>query len=218
MRTEAVCVLSLALVACGKVDDEGVDPGWIDDLEDGDDAIEPLEARVGYWYTNHDETAGGVQMPGERFVPTLGGVDDSAYCAGTTGYGFTEWGAKLGVTLQQDGLVGTVLPYDITGYTGIAFRARGNIGIDVAVPTPAVLETANGGECVTSEAAPCNDFHGHPVALGANWREYELPLDALRQEGWGFAAPFDATQALAIEFEIGAGLTFDICIDDLRFY
>ena len=216
MRAIPVCVVTLALVACGKVEEAG-DPGLIDDLEDGDDAIEPLEARIGYWYTNHDET-GGTQMPSSQFVPTLGGVDGSAYCAGTSGHGFTEWGAKMGVTLHQEQVGSAPLPYDLAGRTGIAFRARGNVGIDVVVPTLAVLEIAHDGECVPSESAACNDFHGQPVALAAEWREYRLPLASLRQEGWGQVAPFDPSRAMAIEFEIDAGLTFDICVDDLRFY
>ena len=217
MRALPACVLTLALVGCGKVEDAAVDPGLIDDLEDGDAAIEPLEARIGYWYTNHD-ASDGTQMPTPEFVPTVGGVDGSAYCAGTSGNGFTDWGAKLGVTLHQDQVGSVPRPYDVSDRTGIAFRARGNVGIDVVVATPATLEIANGGECVPGPSVACNDFHGQPVALAAEWREYQLPLASMRQEGWGLAAPFDPTRALAIEFEIDAGLTFDICVDDLRFY
>jgi hypothetical protein len=217
MRPSLACLLLLTLVACGKVEEPGADPGLIDDLEDGDDAIEPLEARIGYWYINHDESDGSL-MPGPDFAPTIGGVDDSAYCAGVAGRGFTGWGVKLGVTLQQAQPDVIASPYDISSRTGIAFRARGNVGIDVVVPTPAALEIAHGGECVPGATVACNDFHGQPVALAGEWREYQLPLASLQQEGWGLAVPFDPMRALAIEFEIDAGLTFDICVDDLRFY
>jgi hypothetical protein len=216
MRALSAGVL-LSLIGCGKVEEPGVDPGLIDDLEDGDDAIESLEARFGFWYTAHD-ASGGTQMPSALFSPTVGGVDGSAYCAGTTGHGFADWGAKLGVTLQQDHGDPVPLPYDISERAGIAFRARGNVGIDVVVATPAVLEVANGGECAPGASVLCNDFHGQPVALAAEWREYQVPLASLRQEGWGQAARFDPSRAMAIEFEIDAGLTFDICVDDLRFY
>src|SRR5687768_4055128 len=48
----------------------------LDDLEDGDDAINGETGRMGGWYTFHDDTVGGVQEPPETgFVPTAGGAD-----------------------------------------------------------------------------------------------------------------------------------------------
>ena len=237
VRTHALLptLLIAAAAACGQIQappadsdariepDARIDPdaaaddsALIDDLEDGDDAVAARGGRAGVWSIVHDRTPGGVQTPSMPFAPTLGGVTGSRYCAGTTGYGFTDWGASLQVDLDHPAS-GRARPYDASAYTGIQFQARGNVKVEAQVVMPAALAVDNGGTCTPGER-PCNDFHGWAIQLGPEWVEYRLPFADIAQQGWGTAAPFDPTQALRVRFGIAKGLTFNLCVDNLRFY
>src|SRR2546429_6093168 len=146
----AVLTGSLVLVcACGQVnaimpdaqaspDTAADDSQLIDDLEDGDDRIQPVGGRVGSWAVYHDDSPGGVQTPSGTFAPTVGGAGGSKYCAGTTGSGFGVWGAKLSVELDHPP-GGDNQPFDLSRLSGIEFQARGNGPVRFEVMTPAAL-------------------------------------------------------------------------------
>jgi hypothetical protein len=198
--------------------DAGEEPlDLIDDLEDGDDRIIETSGRVGFWYTINDGT--GVQDPFPEFVPSEGGAGGSAFSARTTGSDFTDWGAKLGLDLNQETEGDVVLGYDVSGHTGIRFWARGDVQVRAVIVSASVLDEALGGRCVPAEDSACDDHYGTPVALTGEWEEYELDFSEMAQVGWGQELPLDLSSALAIEFEIATNVaSFDIAIDDVALY
>jgi hypothetical protein len=161
------------------------DPNVIDDLDDGDDNIPMVNGRRGFWYVYNDESASGTQTPpSNNFAPTAMGADGSAFAARTTGSGFTVWGAGMGFDLNappQDGAPKG--SFDASGFTGIAFKAKGSVAIRVLVQTAGVLPTAMGGTCTPGTAAgtECEDAHGKDVSLTTTWKEYQVPWTGPRR-------------------------------------
>jgi hypothetical protein len=226
--TLAACT---GLVACaGGGTDGGDDDGptgpadLIDDLEDGDDAINETNGRLGGWYTFNDESTTGNQIPpGTGFTATTGGADGSAFSAATSGSGFTVWGAGMGFDLNNPtavGLTGPRAPYDASRFTSIAFKAKGNVPIRVSLEVVGVTPTDRGGTCTpsTTMGEECDDLHGAPVDLTSDWQEYVLRFDELRQGGWGKTVPFAATDVTAVLFQADKDVSFDVAVDDVRFY
>lgn len=206
---------------------DGPDPDapfdLIDDLEDGDDAITETGGRLGGWYTFHDESAGTQIPPASGFTPTSGGADGSAFSAGTSGSGFTVWGAGMGFDLNNPAAVGGTGargPYDASPYKSIAFKARGNIAVRVALETVGVTPSDRGGTCTPStvEGMECEDLHGVMLTLNGEWQDFEIEFEALRQGGWGRPVPFAATEVTAVLFQADKDLMFDFAVDDVRFY
>lgn len=218
----------LAACAGGGSDDDDTGPtgptDLIDDLEDGDDSINETNGRLGGWYTFNDESTTGSQIPpASGFTTTTGGADGSAFSAGTSGTGFTVWGAGMGFDLNNPEAVGMTGPraaYDSSRYTGVAFKAKGNVKITLSVETVGVTPVDRGGTCTpgTMEGEECDDLHGKLLDLTSDWQEYVIPFAELRQGGWGRPVPFAATDVTAVLFQTDANLTFDISVDDVRFY
>jgi hypothetical protein len=205
--------------------DAGLGPvDMIDDLEDGDDAILAAGGRQGAWSTFHDETKGAVQTPSDTmFTATMGGADGSKFAAATTGMGFTDWGAGMGLDLNAPDEVGGTMtrgPYDASKYKTIAFSAKGNVTIWVGVEISATSPTDQGGTCTPSTVAgmECEDLHGLSVKLTPDWHEYTIPYAELKQQGWGKPVDFDPKTMISIQFQVDANLSFDYAIDNVRFY
>ncbi len=192
----------------------------IDDLEDGDPVIANLEGRVGAWYTYNDASAGASQSPaaGAMFTPTAGGASGSAFHANTTGSGFAEWGAGMGLDLNNpgDGMGGAGIKgtYDASGYGGIAFSARGNAAVRVKLQVEAIVPTAEGGTC----ADMCDDAHGATIQLTGDWVQYSVTFAEAAQEGWGTVASFDAATLMGLQFQSPANTQFEIAIDSVGFF
>ena len=218
----------LAGCAGGDRDDDGTTPtgpsDLIDDLEDGDDAIYATNGRIGGWYTFNDESTTGTQVPpGSGFTTTTGGADGSAFAAGTSGNGFTVWGAGMGFDLNNPAAVGMPGPraqYDASRFASIAFKAKGNVPIRVSLEVAGVTPTDRGGTCAPSMAMgeECDDLHGTLVDLTPEWKDYVIEFGQLRQGGWGKAVPFAATDVTAVLFQTDKDVSFDIAVDDVRFY
>lgn len=230
MRIKLLKLVGVIAIAGGCANsggDDGPDPtlpsDLIDDLEDGDDAIAETNGRLGGWYTFNDATAGTQIPPESGFTPTAGGADGSAYAAGTSGSGFTEWGAGMGFDLNNPEAVGGTGvrgPYDASPYRSIAFKAKGNVPLRLALETLGVTPTDRGGRCTPStvEGMECEDLHGSLINLTAEWKDYELEFSALRQGGWGQAVPFAAAEVTSVLFQVDKDLMFDVAVDDVRFY
>jgi endoglucanase len=197
----------------------------IDDMEHSDGSILSVCGRQGYWYTYNDATSGGSQTPlaATPFTPAiiqggrvLGDGGASAHAAHTNGNGFTTWGAGMAFDLNSPG-AGTKLPYDATRYTGIRFWARIASGTQatVRVNIPERATDAVGNIC----APKCSDHFGKTLTLTASWVEYTLHFTGaeLAQSGWGTAATFDKSTLLGVQFQVAAGSTFDLWIDDISF-
>ncbi len=224
MNTPMRIFVMASLVGCaGGGETAPVGGDLVDDLEDGDDAIVDADGRRGGWYTFNDETDGMQEPPGSGFVPTPGGAGDSAYAAGTSGGGFTEWGAGMGFDLNNPEAVGETgerAAYDASAYAGIAFQARGNVDVRVALETLGVTPTDRGGSCTpsTTEGMECEDVHGVAIELTDEWREIQIPFAQIRQGGWGKPVPFAAAEVTAVLFMVAQGEDFEITVDDVRLY
>jgi hypothetical protein len=221
-------VASTGCAGGGGRDDDGTTPtgpsDLIDDLEDGDDAINETSGRMGGWYTFNDESTTGTQMPpGSGFTTTSGGADGSAFAAATSGNGFTVWGAGMGFDLNNPtavGMTGSRAQYDASRFTSIVFKAKGNVPIRVSLEIVGVTPSDRGGTCApsTTMGEECDDLHGTLVDLTSDWKEYVVEFGKLRQGGWGKAVPFAATDVTAVLFQTDKDVSFDIAVDDVRFY
>jgi hypothetical protein len=193
------------------------DPLMIDDVEDGDLTICGNGGRVGTWYTNDSSTL---------VTPSLGGLpavrSDSSVCMETAASGSTTW-ATLGFTLKGTS-VATRLPYDISAYTGLRFWARR--GAASSYPSSVIVQliqtntttVAEGGTCNTS-VYECSDHYAYGVSVSTAWAEYQLPFTSFYQSStWGSYFPRDLTSVLAIEFLLKNTSSYDLQVDDVRFY
>jgi hypothetical protein len=195
----------------------------IDDMEDGDAEICKSGKRDGYWYVVDDNTSTNLTpAAGTTFVQTAipGGRGTSHQAARFTGSGFTSWGAQMGFSSNA---------YDASQVGGIKFSMKSDVPVIVGFPIPATSpasETA-GGTCQDSPTArDCDEHFAFTVGASDNaWVERTVPFAALRQtapfHGIGNLIPgsamWDPSQLLGIYF--GTHLsTFDIWIDDVRFY
>jgi len=193
----------------------------IDDLEDGDSQILDAGGRIGYWFTYNDGSAGAEQSPSANtdFLPGSGGADGSSFAAHTSGSGFVEWGAGMSFDFNNPGSNKDVV--DASGFTGIAFKAKGNATIYVAVATRAVTSEQYGGTCVpgTGDGTLCDDAHGMYFELSSDtWQQYALDFSQIQQGAWGQPFPFEADQVMSMQFEAAEGVDFDIWVDEIGFY
>ncbi|WP_438030700.1 hypothetical protein [Sorangium sp. So ce233] len=199
-------------------------PLLIDDMEDGDNNIIPLEdeanPRRGFWFAAND-------MNGEQF-PEAGNFSmsqlvlprgDSTSAVNTwADDGFTTWGALVGFLLNADE-AGNESLYDASGFRGIAFWAYAERGsyARMIVDIADVQTWRAGGICGTNGL--CDDHFRKIVALTPCWKYYEVPFADLKQTGWGekFEA-VDVTRLWAIQFRYSAGQKFNVWVDDVAFY
>ena len=196
----------------------------VDDLEDGENAIQMLGQRTGYWFTYNDGSAAQIPAPDPSgatpFKPSAGG-HSAMFSAHTSGPAFTKWGAGMGFDFNNS--ASKSCAYDASAYAGIKFWAKGNVAIKamVTVPGTTLMTGTNYGTCVG--AAVCEDHYSlqpKPV-LTDTWTQYTLDFastTAFAQEGWGTQATFDKSHLLAVQFQVAMGLPFDFSIDDVTFY
>ncbi|WP_437590914.1 hypothetical protein [Sorangium sp. So ce1000] len=214
---------------------EGVVPTdveLIDDMEDGDSAIEETGGRVGYWYSFNDGT--GTQTPPVYteempvgFIPEelAEPRGESTMAMHTFGSGFTEWGAGVGFALN--GPDGGLSAYDASAYSGIVFWAKlGDPGAlaTMKVAIPDKFSDPAGGICDESGenvANPCFDDWLFTTPLGTEWAPVVIPFEALSRGSEGAepdAQTIDLTGLFAVEFGFAEGEDFDVYIDDIGFY
>ena len=203
----------------GSTGDIDIDPdNMIDNFEDGDGALIPNGGRQGYWYIFNDETEGATQTPDGEVLPVEGGSDGTAMAMNTAGSGFTEWGAGIGIDLNNEGGGmeggnGIKMTYDSSAYAGVVLTAKGNGQIRAMVQIEATIPPEEGGTC----AVDC-DPHGKVLLLSDEWQQFTLPFDQLNQEGWGTPAAWDSATVVGLQFKVGASTDFDFWIDEVGFY
>jgi hypothetical protein len=206
---------------------EAIDPtALIDDMEDQNSAISPIDGRSGGWWTAGDETPSATIVPpqGSPALPELvpGGRCGSQYAMRVTGQGFSEWGALLGLNLAYDASGGVF--YDASLRQGIGFWAR--IGDTSTNQMRLALSDINsepkGGMCSENGEVgqSCFDTFGVTISsLGTTWRYYKVPFSGLTQRYFGLPAEELDTSALyTVGFNIEANMVFDLWIDDVSFY
>jgi hypothetical protein len=187
----------------------------VDDFEDGD-TLAP-STPGGVWFATNDATPGAVQAP-NPWVPTPGGADGSAFAACTNGSGFLNWGALFGVVFPASETPNDLLCLDVSGISGIRFKARGSGIVRLNLPTRATTSTDLGGLCSGTE---CNYFPNAPLALTSEWQTFEIPWSSV-QPGNQFFDPRDlfgmSYQAYVVFFPAQSPINFDFCVDDIELF
>lgn len=182
----------------------GGDP-LIDDFEDGDDAVLPLEGRAGFWRWAREIDAPGT-APALMPLPRPGASRANRLAQHVKGAQLEDWGA----TIQFNFLPGC---YDASNYGGLSFQARGPGRIYVSPREVSVIPIADGGTCVSD----CYNPHVTKVDLDGTWRSFRVHWSELRQRGMGKPA-LDPRRLHGIAFMIRAEDTpYDVWLDDVRF-
>jgi len=180
----------------------------LDDFDDGDLLLRPDEQRAGEWYSFTDETAGCAKLRVES--------GDSSPALHFSGGGFTKWGAGFGVSLAWSIAQSGVCTYDLSAFSGVRFRARGNGTVRLNFPSKKSAFKSAGGECPDSEG--CYDQQGRNIGLSPNFREFVIPFCSLGQRGFGSPlGPFDSTRITNLNFLVQSKGNFDVWLDDIEF-
>ncbi|MEO6602314.1 MAG: hypothetical protein ABIQ16_20705 [Polyangiaceae bacterium] len=188
---------------------EGNSP-LIDDFEDNDTRIAPLEQRAGFWSTSTDGTGTQWPLPGSSFPMSRipGGRGASRFAVHVRGGTFTNWGQVVSADLSARRC------YDASVYGGIALWARGRGHLDVMPKMTQIAPAEYGGSCTHD----CYDGHSATITLASQWHEERFTWAEFKQKGYGQAIPFDPHSLLSLEFRLLPSKTpFDYWIDDVRF-
>ena len=182
----------------------------IDDFEDANSLISPLEHRAGVWAPFSDGT--GVQRPfgGGSVTPEriAGGRGSSLFALHLSGTKFSKWGAGLNGDLTARRC------YDASVYAGLTFWSRGRGSFNVYVKMTQLVPEEFGGSC----AHDCYDGHHAKVLGSAKWQEQRITWAELKQTGFGMQIPFDPHSLLSLELSVAPDQTpFDFWVDDVRF-
>jgi hypothetical protein len=182
----------------------------IDDFEDDDARIAPLEHRAGFWSAFNDNTAS--QRPTLRGPLAMtripGGRGSSRFALHTSGGKFRKWGALLAAEFSARRC------YDASAYAGLTFWARGRGSFNVVVKMTQIAPEEYGGSCTHD----CNDSHRALVSLTSTWQEKRVTWAELEQKGFGQVVPFDPRSLLSLELTVAPEQTpFDFWVDDVRF-
>jgi len=187
----------------------------LDDLEDGDIFLSSTPGGV--WFNANDET--GTQSP-NPFTASANPGNGSKYAACTHGNGFSGWGALIGLSFSPSSDLADAACLDVTGLTGIRFKARGSSSgsVNLFVPMRSSTSVEFGGTCVSDV---CDWNPAAPIPLTEDWRTYSIPFSALS----GGQQPFDPAELFQIEFQADDTvyptvnpISFDFCVDDVSFY
>jgi hypothetical protein len=189
----------------------------IDDLNDGDRFIPPINGRAGAWSSSHDDSPGASMFPDPStgFSPTK--TDDACrkYAVYVAGDGYVLWGANVWFGLGS--------PYDASKYTGITFLAKIDSGASktMRVAFPDKDTQPEGAICdpgVSSGATACYDHYGKQVTLSTTWEPITVRFDEVKQANWGHQGDgFDPSSIYQVLFQIPVGAKFRIWIDDVAF-
>ncbi|HKO46561.1 MAG TPA: hypothetical protein VJV79_02490 [Polyangiaceae bacterium] len=182
----------------------GSDPS-IDDFEDGDDALRPLEGRVGFWRWAREIDAPGT-APALIPVPRSDATRTNRLALHIKGGELVDWGATVEVAFRP-------ACYDASRYVGVSFQARGPGRIYFAPRERSVIPIAEGGSCEVD----CYNSHAAKIDLEPTWRTYQVRWSELRQRGNGKPV-LDARRLHGLAFLIRPEDTpYDVWLDDLRF-
>jgi len=187
--------------------------GMIDDLEDGNGQILPLEERAGYWYTFADEDGTTIEPDGE-LVPAKGGAANSQLAARIKGKTADQRNVWAGMAFSLTNPKGT---YDVSRYQGISFYARKSKGSTAVIVfrMPDGNTDPQGGVCKSC----WNDFSAQ-LTLTDHWQKFVLPFSELKQEpGWGERHPEPALdKVFELRWQIKTrNVDYDIWVDQIRF-
>lgn len=177
------------------------DPLLIDDMEDGDNQVDPN--YNGYWYLAVDdmEGSGSIDSPadpdepeGEPTTPPRDGSDIAMHAAGS----WSGWGAALGFSFRANESA-----IDGSAFSGISFYARADSGT-VRV------------EVATEATAMASDHYKFDLPITSTWQHYEIAWTDLEPQDWSEDAPWEPESMLQVQFHFEDS-EFDFWVDDIRF-
>lgn len=178
---------------------------FIDDFEDGDDAIMNNEGRSGFWRWVRDTDAAGT-APALLPVPRLERTAKNRLALHVKGGRLREWGATMEFVFDQK-------CYDASLYSGIAFEGRGSVRVYVAPREVSVIPVSEGGMCEQD----CHNNHVTQVQLEDEWKTYEVRFDQVEQRGYN-RPPLNPKRMHSLAFLIRPEDTpYDVWIDSVRF-
>lgn len=192
-----------------------VDP--IDRMEDRDGSIDFTAGRAGIWYVFNDRT--GIQVPdihSEWFSMTElePPRENSRFAVHTSGSGFTQWGAGVGLYLRVQ------QAYDASAYAGISFWARRGSGStsELQFSVPDSETSPLGGKCSVKDNL-CHDDFGQDLNLTEDFQYYSFTWEQMVTRNWSAAylPHIDSSKIYGIQFQVAQNETFDFWIDDLSF-
>ena len=177
----------------------------IDDFEDGDDAIRPLEGRAGFWRWPREIDAPGT-APALIPVPRPDATRANRLAQHVKGGQLLDWGATIEFDFRP-------ACYDASRYAGVSFQARGPGRIYFAARERSVIPIAESGDCQSD----CHNPHVAKIELESGFRTYQVRWTELRQRGIG-KPPLDTKRLHSLAFLIRPEDTpYDVWVDDLRF-
>jgi hypothetical protein len=177
----------------------------IDDFEDGDDALAPLEHRAGFWRWARESDAPGT-APALIPVPRPAPLPRNKLALHVKGGPLFDWGATVEVNFRPP-------CYDATSYDGLELQARGPGRVYVALREVGDIPPLEGGTC----EGDCYNAHVVKIDLARDWRGYQVRWAELHPRGIGKPA-LDASRLHSVAFLIRAEDTpYDLWLDDVRF-
>jgi hypothetical protein len=177
----------------------------IDDFEDGDDSVLPLEQRAGLWRWARETDALG-SAPALLPIPRPGATPKNQLALHVKGSKLVDWGATVEFAFEP-------ACYDASTYPGIAFEARGPGRIYVAPRETSVIPVDKGGTCQRD----CYNPHTTKVDLDGKFRTYVVRWADVHQRGFD-KPPLDSQRLHSVAFLIRPEDTpYDVWIDSVRF-
>jgi hypothetical protein len=189
--------------------------GLIDNFDDGNNVIRPLENRTGHIYTIAD-TRGTTITPSVTTTFTGSSPGHSGLGAHFTGHIANLTGtvfAALNVDFKNPRAT-----YNASRYTGFTFWAKkgtSSANGAVRIKVPDHNTDPAGGVCTS-----CGNDFGTNLTLTTSWTQYTVRFATLAQESGGSPRPpsIDATQLYGIKFQVQAkNANYDVWIDDVTF-
>jgi len=177
----------------------------IDDFEDGDDEVRPLEGRTGFWRWAREIDAPG-SAPALIPIPRPDATRTNRLAQHVKGGQLVDWGAIVEFDFRP-------ACYDASKYVGVSFQARGPGRIYFASRERSVIPIAEGGSCEVD----CYNPHVAKIELESAFRTYQVRWSDMRQRGIGKPA-LDTRHLHSLAFLIRAEDTpYDVWLDDVRF-
>lgn len=177
----------------------------LDDFEDGDDAVAPLEGRQGVWRWARETDAPGT-APALIPVPRSDATARNRLALHVRGARLDDWGATIELDFRPR-------CYDATRYAGVSFQASGPGRVYLALRQVDVIPIAEGGICERD----CHNPHLIKLDLTADFQSYAVRWSEVRQRGIN-RPPLDPSRLHSIALLIRPEDTpYDVWLDDVRF-